>query len=56
MKYLIILLLFSSCSSTFVVNGKPIKQRVKPISNSDKPFYIASFLFGTVVVSNFIKK
>ena len=55
-RYLVILLLFTSCSHKFVVNGVEIKQRVKPISQSERPYYIASFLFGTVLVSTFVKK
>jgi len=54
MRYIVILLLFCSCSSTFIVNGVAVKQKVKPVSNNEKGIYIAAFLVGCSVTRLFV--
>jgi len=51
MKYILILVLFCSCSSTFKVNGVEIKQRTRAISHDEKPIFITAFLVGAGLAS-----
>jgi len=47
MRYILILILFCSCSTMkFTVNGQQVKQRTKPVNSREVPILIGAFLVG----------
>lgn len=56
MKYILILLLFCSCSSTFIVNGKEVKQKTKVIGTEERIIGIAGFILGYAIIAPLIVK
>lgn len=57
MRYLIILLLFCSCSSTLCINGVEVKKRDKVTLINDHTVYLlGAFVVGYCVTPMIIKK
>jgi hypothetical protein len=55
MKYLIIILiLFSSCSSKLMINGVPVRQK-NGIPQREKPILLTAFLAGYFITPMIIK-
>jgi hypothetical protein len=55
MRYLFVILLLSSCSTKFMVNGHEVKQRTKMVPQNERVFLISSFIVGYCVTPFIIR-
>lgn len=56
MKYLIILALFCSCSTTFKVNGVDVKQRTRAVDKSHESHVIGYLFICTGITALYLPK
>lgn len=53
LKLTVILLVFTSCSTTFLINGQEIKSRTKAVDKSHETHILAYLLVSCALVSTF---